>query len=72
MSGKDSCYDNAVNESFFHTLKTEWVYFEKYVIRQEAGTSLFDYIEKLYNRERLHSSFGDLTPVEFLKKKIAA
>ena len=59
-----SCYDNAVAESFFHTLKTEWVYFEHYQSRQDAHRSLFDYIEIFYNRKRRHSSLGYSTPAE--------
>ena len=47
MSGKGNCYDNAVAESFFHSLKTEHVYFEKYLTRAQARTSIFYYIEIL-------------------------
>jgi len=65
MSGKGNCYDNAVAESFFHTLKTELVYFEIYKTRDEAKQSIFDYIEVFYNRRRLHSSLGFLAPAEF-------
>lgn len=68
MSGKGHCYDNAVVESFFHTLKTEHVYFEKYMSREEAMTSLFEYIEVFYNRRRRHSTLGYLSPEEFEKK----
>ena len=56
MSGKGNCYDNAVAESFFHTLKTELVYFEDYQTRAEARGSIFEYIEVFYNRERRHSA----------------
>jgi len=59
-----SCYDNAVTESFFHTLKTEWVSFETYYTRDQAHRSLFEYIELFYNRQRRHSSLGYRTPVE--------
>ena len=72
MSGKGNCYDNAVNESFFHSLKTEWVYFENYENKQDAGLSIFEYIEIFYNRERTHSSLGYMSPIEFLEKKLAA
>lgn len=68
MSGKGHCYDNAVVESFFHTLKTELVSFEKYRSREEAMISLFEYIEVFYNRERKHSFLGYLSPEEFEKK----
>jgi transposase InsO family protein len=65
MSRRGNCYDNAVTESFFHTLKTELVYFENYKTKQEARTSIFEYIEVFYNRKRIHSSIGYLTPEEF-------
>ncbi|KAA3616622.1 MAG: hypothetical protein DWQ05_12895 [Calditrichaeota bacterium] len=69
MSSKGTCYDNAVNESFFHSLKTEWVYFKKYENQQDAGRSIFEYIEVFYNRERLHSSLDYMSPIEFTKQK---
>ena len=65
MSGKGNCYDNAVAESFFHTLKTELVYFEDYQTREEARSSIFEYIEVFYNRERRHSALNYLSPVNF-------
>ncbi len=65
MSRKGNCYDNAVAESFFHTLKTELVVHEHYRTRAEARATLFDYIEAFYNRQRLHSSLGYLSPVDF-------
>ncbi len=65
MSGKGNCYDNAVAESFFHTLKTEWVYHETYRTRAEAKTSLFQYIETFYNRVRKHSHLGYKSPNEY-------
>ena len=72
MSGKGNCYDNAVAESFFHTLKTELVYFEKYETKEQAKQSIFEYIEVFYNRQRLHSALGYQTPVEFAELKKAA
>ncbi len=57
-----SCYDNAITESFFHTLKTECVFFENYQTRQEGHRSIFDYIEIFYNRQRRHSSLNYRTP----------
>jgi len=70
-----SCYDNAVTESFFHTLKTECVFFERYQTREDGHRSLFDYIEVFYNRQRLHSSLGYRTPWEakeqFNRKQVA-
>ena len=59
-----SCYDNAVTESFFHTLKTECVSFEQYQSREDGHRRLFDYIEVFYNRQRRHSSLGYRTPCE--------
>ena len=65
MSGKGNCYDNAVAESFFHTLKTELVYHEAYRTRLEAKASLFEYMEVFYNRFRKHSSLGYKSPEEY-------
>lgn len=65
MSRKGNCWDNAPTESFFHTLKTELVYFEDYQTRQEAIKSIFEYIEVFYNRQRLHSSINYQTPVDY-------
>ncbi len=72
MSRKGNCWDNAVSESFFHTLKTECVNHEKYPTREQAKKSIFDYIEVFYNRQRLHSSNGYLSPVDFEKLLKAA
>ena len=68
MSSTGNCYDNALMESFFHTLKTELIYFEKYQTRQEARGSVFEYIEIFYNRIRRHSSLDYCSPVEFEKR----
>jgi len=65
MSGKGNCYDNAVAESFFHTLKTELVYWEKYRTRQEARSSIFNFIEGFYNRRRRHSYLNYFSPFNF-------
>jgi putative transposase len=67
MSSSGNCYDNALMESFFHTLKTELIYFEKYRTRQEARGSIFEYIELFYNRVRRHSALNYCSPVEFEK-----
>ncbi len=64
MSRKGNCYDNAVMESFYHTLKTELVDRQRYRTRAEARASLFEYIEAFYNRQRLHSSLGYQSPAE--------
>lgn len=63
-----SCYDNAVTETFFHTLKTESVDFEQFQSRAEAHQHLCDYIEVFYNHKRLHSSLGYHTPWETLQE----
>ncbi len=68
MSRKGECLDNAVAESFFSSLKTEWVDHENYRTHQEAKKSLFEYIEVFYNRRRRHSYLGYLSPVEFEAK----
>jgi len=65
MSRKGNCWDNAPMESFFHSLKTEWVVFEKYKTRSEARSSIFSYIELFYNRRRRHSSLGNISPTAF-------
>ena len=68
MSRKGNCWDNAVAESFFHTLKTELVYHEIYETKAQANQSIFEYIEVYYNRQRIHSSNNNLSPVEFEEK----
>lgn len=65
MSRKGDCYDNAVMESFFATLKRELVVFENFLTREEAKAKIFEYIEVFYNRQRRHSTLGYLSPVEF-------
>jgi transposase InsO family protein len=65
MSAKGHCYDNAVAESFFHTLKTEHTDLCKYKIREEAKASIFEYIEVFYNRQRMHSTLDYASPEEF-------
>jgi transposase InsO family protein len=65
MSRKGNCYDNAAKESFFHTLKTELVNHERYRTRDEARASVFEYIEAFYNRSRIHSTLGYLSPADF-------
>ena len=65
MSCKRNCYDNAVMESFLKTLKTELVHWERYATRDEAKKSIFEYVEIYYNRKRMHSSIGYMSPEEF-------
>jgi putative transposase len=72
MSRKGDCWDNAVAESFFHSLKTELVHHETYPTRAAAKQSVFEYIEVFYNRQRLHSSNGYLSPVDFELQRKAA
>ena len=68
MGRKGECLDNAVAETFFGTLKTEWVDDQDYRTKQEAKQSLFEYIEVFYNRQRRHSYLGYLSPVEYEKQ----
>lgn len=63
MSGKGDCYDNALMESFFGTLKTECVDRQSFATRQQARQAVFEYIEVFYNRQRLHSSLEYVSPV---------
>ena len=65
MSATGSCYDNAITESFFGTLKRELVHHYRYQTRREAKRSIFSYIEGFYNVTRLHSSIGYKSPVEY-------
>jgi putative transposase len=72
MSSTGNCYDNAVTESFFHTLKTELVYHETYETRDQARKSIFKYIEMFYNRKRIHSTLGGVSPHQFEQMRFAA
>jgi transposase InsO family protein len=65
MSSTGNCYDNALTESFFATLKTELICHERYRTRNEARTSIFKYIEMFYNRRRIHSALGGLSPGQY-------
>lgn len=65
MSRKADCWDNAPMESFFHTLKTELVVHCDYKTREQARSSLFEYMEVFYNRQRRHSTLDYQTPLEF-------
>jgi putative transposase len=65
MSRKGNCWDNAVAESFFHTLKTELIYLEDYDTHEQAQTAVFEYIEVFYNRQRCHSANGYLAPLVY-------
>ena len=70
MSKKGDCWDNAVSESFFHTLKTEFTHHENFQTKAEANEKIFEYIEIFYNRQRLHSSNNYISPVEFEEKML--
>jgi transposase InsO family protein len=72
LSDKGSCYDNAVVESFFATLKRERVKRRKYRTRDEARADIFDYIERFYNRERRHGYVGNISPVEYEDRTLRA
>ena len=72
MSRKGDCWDNAVAESFFGTLKQELVHHESYRSRAEARLSVFEYIEGWYNRRRRHSALGYLSPMEFEQTAMVA
>jgi len=68
MSRKGNCYDNAVAESFFSTLKNELLHHQTYHTRDEASREIFAFIEGFYNRQRIHQSLGYLSPLEFERR----
>jgi len=72
MSRKGDCWDNAVAESFFHTLKVELVHHYDYETREEARASIFEYIEVFYNRQRSHSVIGYEAPLVYESMQEAA
>lgn len=65
MSRRGNCWDNAPMESFFASLKREWVPVQSYRSRAEAQADIFEYVEIWYNRRRLHSSLGYVTPAAY-------
>ena len=65
MSRKSNCWEDAVAESFFKTLKAECVYHHKFAKKEQAARIVFEYIEIWYNRKRLHSALGYLSLEEF-------
>ena len=69
MSRKANCYDNAHIESFWSSLKYELMFRKRFATRAEARTAVFDYIESFYNRQRLHSSLGYRSPLDFESAK---
>lgn len=70
MSRKGNCHDNAVAESFFHTLKTELTHHKIYHTKAQANQDIFEYIEVFYNRERSHGANNNLSPIEFEKRML--
>ena len=77
MSRKAHCWDNAVAESFFKTLKAEMIYHRKFIDQQSAKLEIFGYIEGFYNTKRTHAALGYKTPKQIEemlleKKKMAA
>jgi putative transposase len=67
MGSKGDCFDNAVAESFFATLKKELINRRSWPSKAELRTEVFDYIEVFYNRERRHSTLGQLSPADYEK-----
>lgn len=67
MSRKGNCWDNAVAESFFKTMKTELAYHASFTTRAHAKLAVFEYLEVWYNRKRRHSALGYLTPCQYEK-----
>lgn len=65
MSRKANCYDNAVVESFFKTIKAELARKSKFRTPEEAKSAIFEYIEVFYNRQRMHSTLGYMSPMEY-------
>jgi transposase InsO family protein len=70
MSKKGDCWDNAVAESFFHTLKVELIHRTKFKTREEAKRRIFEYVEMYYNRKRAHSTLGYLSLFEYEKRSL--
>ena len=68
MSRKGNCWDNAVAESFFRTLKNELIWGRRFESLSHAKSAIFDYIEVFYNRQRLHQSLGYQTPENYERK----
>ena len=71
MSRKGNCWDNAVAESFYGSLKNEWTDEQDYLTREGAKKSIFKYIELFYNRKRRHSHLGYKSPVDFENESVS-
>ena len=72
MSRRGNCYDNAVAESFFSSLKNELVHHRSFKNRDEARTAIFEYIEVFYNRQRRHQSLDYLSPLDYERSRAVA
>jgi len=70
MSRRGDCYDNAVVESFFKTLKTELLLEDRFKSREQGSAVIFEYIEIFYNKKRLHSTLGYVSPEQFEMKNV--
>ena len=70
MSRKGNCYDNAVVESFFSTLKNELVHEQRFHTREDAQAAVFEFIEAFYNRQRLHQTLGYVSPMQFEARRL--
>ena len=70
MSRKGNCYDNAVVESFFSTLKNELVHEQVFHTRDQAQAAVFEFIEVFYNRQRLHQTLGYVSPMQFEERSV--
>jgi putative transposase len=68
MSRKGNPFDNSCCESFFATIKKEWIYFHKYANLRSVEANIFEYVEVFYNRRRMHASLGYLSPKQFLDR----
>ena len=71
MGEVGNCYDNAFAETFFATLKKELIYRKEYQTKEQAQKEIFEYIEVWYNKKRLHSSLGYLSPIQFEESQAA-
>ena len=71
MSRKGNCWDNAVAESFFKTIKSELIYWSDFQTRRDAELKIFEYIEMFYNTKRLHSTNNYMSPCDFEKKTVS-
>ena len=72
MSGRGNCYDNAPAESFFSLLKRERIRRKTYSTRDAARADIFDYIERFYNRKRIHGYLGYTSPVDYEERPMRA